>query len=144
MSYSFCFIFIISSFATLASDELLVHLKLKNYINDISNFSETFKAAKCGDTYNPNCPDVHVSKWCQEQDEILKIAPLKKRPQQVSKEKSILFLAEEHGDENAYDYYEKLIAKKEFDCLFLELPSVFQKNIDHRKVLSTNVRHSQI
>lgn len=82
------------------------------------------------------CPPVHVTPWCQKQYELLlKTKPQETSPIQKSKDKkSILFLGEEHGDEQAYSYYEKILKDKaaSFDCLFLELPSVFQENFDNK------------
>ena len=84
-----------------------------------------------------DCPPVHVSPWCEKQYERLqKLNPLPSSPIKRSEDKrSIFFLAEEHGDEQAYSYYEKLLRDKSagLDCLFLELPNVFQKNFDEKK-----------
>lgn len=82
------------------------------------------------------CPPVHVTPWCKKQYELLLHSkPQETSPiQKVSNKKSILFLGEEHGDEQAYSYYEKLLKDKTagFDCLFLELPSVFQENFNKK------------
>jgi hypothetical protein len=82
------------------------------------------------------CPPVHVTPWCKKQYELLLNTRAKETSpiQKVANKKSILFLGEEHGDEQAYSYYEKLLKDKTagFDCLFLELPSVFQDNFDNK------------
>jgi hypothetical protein len=85
---------------------------------------------------NDKCPPVHVSPWCEEQYKLLKNGTkLNESPFFNKNQKSLVFLGEEHGDEQAYSYYEKLLTdeKAGFDCLFLELPSVFQKNFDDPK-----------
>lgn len=84
-----------------------------------------------------HCPPVHVGQWCREQYELIKSAPKSSDRPFIKRKsgKSVVFLGEEHGDEQAYSYYEKLLSEKKygFDCLFLELPSVFQKNFESKK-----------
>ena len=82
----------------------------------------------------PECPPVHVSNWCKKQYELLKSPETKKLTSPVMQPsgKEILFVGEEHGDEQAYSFYEKLLRDPTagFDCLFIELPTVFQKNFE--------------
>lgn len=119
---------------TFASEELLTHLKLKNNLIDLQNLNGPTSPTQCKSNLTPECPTVHVTKWCKDQFE--KIKTLKKEKsilEKIESEKSVLFLAEEHGDEYAYAYYEKILKAKKFDCLFIELPHVFQKNFDNKK-----------
>lgn len=107
-------------------------------LEEINHALENLKMPSlCHETIGKACPDVHVTPWCKAQFDFLKNNQPISAPSITKKpaKKRILFLGEEHGDEQAYSYYEKLLSDKEagFDCLFLELPTVFQKNFDNKK-----------
>lgn len=110
-------------------------LKLENLLNEIepAEFGSA-RLPECAEASPSQCDaPVHVSPWCKKQYDILKAKKNTVPGFTEYKGPEVTFLAEEHGDEQAYNFYEKLMASKKYDCLFLELPSVLQKNFDHRK-----------
>lgn len=128
----FTSLFLSSAFASANEKTLIQFLEVTQLLQNLEP-----SQILCSTPVDSECPPVHVTAWCQKQFDLLKkekpeaTPPFQSKPQT----KSVLFLGEEHGDEDFYSYYEKLLSDKNagFDCLFLELPSVFQKNFEHKK-----------